>query len=356
MKKRSKKFWLILASVLLAVLACYQFFREVYVEDNKRIRTSLRETVMERYPEAAEELRARYGIRPAAQTQYAKSGKSGVADVILVHGLDEPGKVWMNLTPVLAEGGFRAWNFFYPNDQPIAESGRLFFEEMAVLRKEGHEAVSIVAFSMGGLVAREMLTNPELAYSQSALAEKVPKVAQLIMVGTPNHGSELARFRIFMEFRDQLANLSTGNYSWLNGILDGAGEAGLDLIPGSAFLRALNDRPNPDGVRMAVIAGVMSSTDAGDFEKMADKLKRTLPESAHGSIVQMENILNSVANGLGDGIVPVQSARLDGIPLHVVSGTHMSIIRNVTESSPRIPPAVPIIINCLNAPLGIGSQ
>jgi len=55
MTKRSKKFWLILASVLLAVLACYQFFREVYVEDNKRIRTSLREAVKERYPETAEE-------------------------------------------------------------------------------------------------------------------------------------------------------------------------------------------------------------------------------------------------------------------------------------------------------------
>jgi pimeloyl-ACP methyl ester carboxylesterase len=275
--------------------------------------------------------------------------------VILVHGLDEPGQVWINLTPVLVDGGFRVWNLFYPNDQPIAESGRLFFEEMILFRKEGPENVSIVAFSMGGLVAREMLTRPEFAYSRSALEKKVPKVAQLIMVGTPNHGSELARFRIFMEFRDQLTHLFTGNYSWLNGILDGAGEAGLDLIPGSAFLEALNARPNPEDVRMSVIAGVMSSTDAGDLERMADKLKQTLPESARDSVEQMENALNSVAHVLGDGIVPVQSAELDGIPLHVVSGTHLSIIRNITEGSQRIPPAVPIIMDYLNTPPGNGS-
>ncbi|NIO09464.1 MAG: acetyltransferase, partial [Deltaproteobacteria bacterium] len=53
----------------------------------------------------------------------------------------------------------------------------------------------------------------------------MPAVTALIMVGTPNHGSQLARLRVFTEMRDQLARLTKGEINWLGGILDGAGEA-----------------------------------------------------------------------------------------------------------------------------------
>jgi len=88
---------------------------------------------------------------------------------------------------------------------------------------------------MGGLVSREMLTNPEIGYDRSAKDALVPQVAALIMVGTPNHGSQLARLRVFTEMRDQLSRLTSGQASWLAGILDGAGDAKIDLLPGSRF-------------------------------------------------------------------------------------------------------------------------
>lgn len=171
------------------------------------------------------------------------------------------------------------------------------------------------------------------------------------MIGTPNHGSALARFRIFAEFRDQLANLFTGDYIWLRGVLDGAGEAGLDLIPGSRFLEELNSRPHPNGVQMAVIAGMMSTTETGNIDQIIEDLKNRLPDSTHDSIAQMEDILNSVAHRMGDGVVPVDSARLDGVPLHIVPGMHYSIIRNITEGSRRLPPSIPIVMDYLNGDL-----
>jgi hypothetical protein len=45
--------------------------------------------------------------------------------------------------------------------------------------------------------------------------------------------------------------------------------------------------------------------------------------------------------------VTVESARLEGVPHRTVDGTHLSMIRNITSDSRRIPPAVPIIIDQL---------
>ena len=55
----------------------------------------------------------------------------------------------------------------------------------------------------------------------------------------------------------------------------------------------------------------------------------------------------SMTHGVGDGLVTVESTRLKGVPHQTVDGTHLSMIRNITKSSRRIPPAVPIIVNRL---------
>ena len=54
-----------------------------------------------------------------------------------------------------------------------------------------------------------------------------------------------------------------------------------------------------------------------------------------------------MTDGLGDGLVTVESTRLKGIPHLTVEGTHMTMIRNFTPNSPRTPPAVPAILERL---------
>ena len=358
MKSGRRKFWLILAAALFLLIVGYQIVGRIYLEENKQIRTRIRESVEQRYPELADEMRAMYGMKSAGGQVFEDSKGAGIHDVILIHGMDDPGKVWMNLSPMLTSEGFHVWIMSYPDDQPVSESARFFFEEMTALRRKRIAAVSIVsivAHSMGGLVAREMLGNPELSYARAALEGRVPTVSSLIMVGTPNHGSELAQFRIFGEFRDQLSDLLKGNYIWLQGILDGAGEAGMDLVPGSPFLEELNSRPPPENVTMAVIAGVMTDWAKSDVEQFVGMMTRRLPGNTHNAIAGIGDLLNSMGNGLGDGVVSVNSAKLNGCPLHIVQGNHLSIIRNIRESSKKIPPAVPIIMEYLkkgSAPVG----
>jgi pimeloyl-ACP methyl ester carboxylesterase len=235
----------------------------------------------------------------------------------------------------------------YPNDQPVVESARLFFEELQSLKQQGIDRISIVAHSMGGLVSREMLTRPEIEYNASAKSRQVPSVAVLIMVGTPNHGSQLARLRVFTEMRDQLARMTKGEINWLGSIIDGAGEAKIDLLPGSRFLTELNARPHPQGTDMLIIAGVTSPWNESDIKRWVRDLSQKVSADRQKWVDELGKNMIALTHGLGDGLVTVESTRLEGVPHRTVDGTHLSMIRNIASDSRRIPPAVPIIIDYL---------
>lgn len=235
----------------------------------------------------------------------------------------------------------------YPNDQPVVESARLFFEALKGFKERGIDRIAIVGHSMGGLVSREMLTNPQLNYGEPASSNLVPEVTTLIMVGTPNHGSQMARFRVFSEMRDLMARLTSGKTNWLGGILDGAGEAKIDLLPGSLFLTELNARPHPENVELFIIAGITSPWSEVDINRWVGELRQKLPDGRQNWADEFGDNMISMTHGLGDGLVTVESTRLEGVPHTTVDGTHLSMIRNLTMSSRRIPPAVPIIVDRL---------
>jgi pimeloyl-ACP methyl ester carboxylesterase len=345
---KSKRRWLWIVGCALLLIGLWQVLTNLYSEEDKALREQLRQTVREKFPQQAAEYAKTVGIFFYKKNNETPGGP--VADrksVVLIHGLDDPGKVWQHLAPQLVKEGYNVWLMQYPNDQPVAESALLFFEALQGLRQSGIARVSIVAHSMGGLVSREMLTSPDINYQSSANTGQVPQVAALIMVGTPNHGSQLARFRIFAEWRDQLAQVTKGEASWLGGILDGAGEAKVDLLPASRFLTELNARPHPEGVDMFVIAGVSSPWQEDDIKRWVADLQQKVSDDQQQRVEALGEYMISMTHGLGDGLVTVESARLEGVPHRIVSGTHLSMIRNVTVDNPRIPPAVPIIIDRL---------
>jgi pimeloyl-ACP methyl ester carboxylesterase len=319
-----------------------------YPEEEKALRTQIREAAREGFPEEAEELSRTFGLVPfgpgrSVEDRVARSRGTAV----LVHGLDDPGKVWRSLAPVLLQEGVDVWLMRYPNDQPIAESAELFLRELKGLRRRGVERISIVAHSMGGLVSREMLTSPALGYGSALRSGTVPEVTHLIMVGTPNHGSPLARLRTLAEARDQMARLARGEASWVSGILDGAGEAKIDLLPGSRFLTDLNRRPHPEGVEMLTIAGVASPWTEAEIRGWIDGLRADADDERRGRLGELEANLISLARGVGDGLVSVESTRLEGVEHLTVDGTHLTMIRNLLASSERVPPAVPLIVERL---------
>jgi pimeloyl-ACP methyl ester carboxylesterase len=316
-------------------------------EQEKDFRIRFRQAVTRWFPEEAAAVAASYGLH-YVDGRGVSAVQAVDHPVVLIHGLDDPGKVWMNLAPVLAKADYDVWTMVYPNDQPVAESARFFADQLTILHRLGAERIVIVAHSMGGLVARDMLTDPDIGYDRQVQSGGLPEVAQLIMVGTPNHGSHLAHFRFLTELRDQWVHLTTGRGHWLLWILDGAGEAKIDLLPGSRFLTELNARPHPPGVELAIIAGVIGSWDETEIQRFAASLQRNLPEGKEDLAEELQDWLRHMAAELGDGLVTLESSRLPGVPHQIVPGTHLSIIRNLSEESTRVPPAVPIILEIID--------
>ena len=334
----------------IAVVVLGLSLADRYRDEEKRLRRSFREHVKEQFPEQTAAFSEYFGLFPfPPEREPATPHHPASSSVVLVHGLDDPGKVWRNLAPVLVEEGHRVWLMRYPNDQPVVESALFFFDALKTLSALGVRHISIVAHSMGGLVSREMLTRPTLAYADAARRRQVPAVERLIMVGTPNHGSPLARFRVLGEVRDHMARLQKGEASWIGAILDGAGEAKIDLLPGSRFLTELNARPHPTGVAQMIIAGISSPWDESDIQTWKRNWKQGVTDDLKGDIDALAGYLIAMARGLGDGLVSVESTRLEGVPHRVVEGTHLTIIRNLVRSSRRVPPAVPIIVDRLRS-------
>jgi len=341
--------WRWVAGLAILLGGLWFVITDAYREEEKELRTQLREAVKESFPEESAAFSRGFGLaRFEPDSEEGAVPTSDRGTVVLVHGLDDPGKVWRSLAPELYEQGFDAWLMEYPNDQPVAESAALLFDELKGLRELGVARISIVAHSMGGLVSREMLTSPDIGYGPLERDGIVPEVATLIMVATPNNGAPVARFRALGEVRDQIARVEKGEASWLGGILDGAGEAKIDLLPESRFLTELNARPHPTGVEMVILAGVASPWGEHDIESWLEEQRREATEEERERLDELGVALVALTRGVGDGLVSVESTRLDGVEHQTVEGTHLTMIRNLMKDDPRVPPAVPIIVDRLS--------
>ena len=341
--------WILLAALALLLPVFWFVYTHSYNEVEKELRSQLRQTVKDALPQQTARFSQTVGLFSFNENGKMTPVSEGYGpSVILVHGLDDPGKVWQNLAPELLRQGYIVWVFQYPNDQPVVESSMLFFDELKQLRQLGVDTIYIVGHSMGGLVCRELLTSPVISYDSFTETGQVPKAELLIMVGTPNHGSHLARFRVIAELRDHFARLINGEFSWFGPIFDGAGEAKIDLLPDSRFLTELNSRPHPEKVEMLIIAGITSPWSENDINNMLGRAEQNIASIKQQDVEIMRDYLVSMTHGLGDGLVTVASTRLEGVPHLTVSGTHLSMIRNITETSDRVPPAVPVILEKLS--------
>lgn len=224
--------------------------------------------------------------------------------VLLVHGLDETGDVWDELTPALAARGVTIARFEYPNDQAIARSADALQAALQALRARGVERMSIVGFSMGGLVARDVLTRP------SPQRAELPKIDRLITLGTPHAGSSWAHLQPVAEAIESLARVArTGKASSaLSYLTDGDGAAAVDLLPGSAYLTELQSRGAIQDVKVTAIVGRWP-IDAESEAALRERLATLVGSDASGKLVQKAfPALQVAAAKLGDGVVPVASA------------------------------------------------
>jgi hypothetical protein len=212
----------------------------------------------------------------------------GTFPVALVAGVHSTGEGFANLVAALrARGvpvldfdavrpGIQAFTFTPrgPDDHVPALAVELLEPAIkAALARGGfdpeRQLVDVVAHSYGGLLVRFLVERANWA----------PRVDDLVMVGTPNHGTELG-------FRQ--ATLPPGRDEW-----DGVGG---DLRPGSALLHAMGTSEPP---------GEVYTTIGGDPVAL-----RWLRYGHHGF----------------DGAVPAESPFLDGAANNTFPQTHGKLV------------------------------
>jgi pimeloyl-ACP methyl ester carboxylesterase len=307
------------------------------------------------------------------RTPLAEAGAIPHHVVIMVHGLDEPGSIWDDLSPVLVDRGgakgFAAATFTYPDDQPVTASSDMLIDQLKALKARGVDRVDLVCHSMGGLIARDVLTRPD-AYAGDGNGNAVfPPVDRLILVGTPLAGSPWARLRAVAELREQIEHWATDKSldprQLLGFMNDGNGAAGADLLPGSPFLTDLNARPWPQGVRITAVIGTITATAGPDLSWVRDSsvLRHVMGDAQTDRLIAS---LDDLAHSLGDGVVSVDSATPRGLPepsdIVRVQASHRGLLKRLAierharsligDEPPAEPPAIPIILDRLDG----GSQ
>lgn len=212
--------------------------------------------------------------------------------------------------------------FGYPNDGSISESADVLHEMLADLNRQSPKTkVSIVAHSMGSLVARHAI-EPIAPETRCQL----PCVDQLVMICPPNHGSVLAQYADALELHDGLSKIKSNSLTLTqlceSLVNDGLGEACEQLVPNSPFLCKLNGRKRADGVRYSTFAGtggpitpLVRFASAVAIKETQERTRINRLPNARDALERADELLLSdeFAKGLGDGAVSLRSASLQGV-------------------------------------------
>ena len=100
--------------------------------------------------------------------------------VILLHGIVRSSKAMNRIQTRLEDDGYLVVPFDYPSTRVDLKQCSSFLDDV-IKSLDGVEKISFVAHSMGGLVVRSWLKE-----------NSDERVRTLVMMGTPNHGAELA--------------------------------------------------------------------------------------------------------------------------------------------------------------------
>lgn len=289
--------------------------------------------------------------------------------VVLVHGLDDLGDIWDDLAPAIRADAALGKSvdivrFEYANDQAAPRSAGELYEALKELKARGVTRVDLVCHSLGGLVARDVLTRPTMYGGRVDGHTDLPEVTRLILLGTPNLGSPFARLQWICEAREKIVRWAKSEDKNVRDLYrfdnDGSGEAADDLMPGSAYLSELNARGMPARDQLPVTVVIGTLTSAEDL-KLDRALALPLVEKVLGP-KKAASLLESgrtLTRDLGDGVVSTRSAWLDGAEEAIyVEASHRGMVRHleIREAARKVvgrggekpvPPAIPFILTRL---------
>lgn len=339
-KRESRRLpWRRLAALAVVVLVLggtvtWLWWTERNPAKERELRLHVQEQLHEWFPEQMAPPEGIFGFIPRSQ----RFDDSQAPEVLLLHGLDEPGGIWDELVAAFDEAGINAWEFRYPNDQAIDHSTDLLAEYWSELDAEPD--LILIGHSMGSLVIRDFVTRWRHPVGETPEIGGAG-VAGTILVAPPNQGSEWARLRVWLQVREWIGDIRQQRFSLFAGLRDGTGAAKIDLRPDSEFLANLNDRPWPDTVEMKIIGGVLAEPTPEMQQSMAALSEEFGIEGVAEELLQR---WESLGTGLGDGVVPVESLSLPGQPEPLVlDASHRGLLVTLPLTDGDPPALDPVV-------------
>jgi len=317
------------------LIAGWITWMERHPDLERELRVAAQEQLEEWFPEAMTLPPELIGFHPPSEA----AAEGAAPDVVLVHGLDEPGGIWEESIAALNAAGLEAWEFRYPNDQAVDHSADLLAEYWEAL--DSDSPVFLVGHSMGGLLIRDFVTRWRHPGPKDGRVSG-PAVAGVILVATPNQGSEWARLRAWLELREWATDIPEGRFSLFASLRDGTGAAKVDLRPGSRFLTELNARPWPEDVPVFLIGGRLTEPTPDMLEGLDDLADQLGIDDLR---TRVEDFWRDTGEGLGDGAVAVASLEWeDGPDPVILPASHRGLLVRLPFSEGD-PPAVELIVD-----------
>lgn len=150
--------------------------------------------------------------------------------VLLVHGICGDADAWDPFAQVLADSGFSVDRLQYGNPSFSLRPSDYVSVLASKLATMGPGPIAVVAHSMGGLITRDYIR-------RQILAGRPNRVAQLVTLGSPHHGSDLVA-RILSwgpAARPLVRSFTTECLSSPYSL-----PALVDMLPGAAYVNTLN--------------------------------------------------------------------------------------------------------------------
>ena len=199
--------------------------------------------------------------------------RAATAPVLLIHGVLCNAGVWLGMRGWLRARGLHP--IYTMSLTPPLASIDTFADQLAqkidsILAQTGARKVSLVAHSMGGLVARAYLRRHDAS-----------RVARLVTIGTPHEGSVLA---------------------WLF-----PGRSLKQMRPGSEWLRELNAAPLPPVPVVSIWSWHDSMVAPQTSAHLPGARNVMLKGVGHNALLRDRGVAELVAQALGEPSLPVNA-------------------------------------------------
>jgi len=228
--------------------------------------------------------------------------------VLLVHGFNSTSAFFAKFAGRCREDGIQVVSYDYPSGLSASTAAQQLGGELRSLEaKQKGVHLVVVAHSIGGLIARAAL---ELQPNES----RPTCITDVFFLGTPHRGTRLADPKTPLEAR--IAQTLVAVTASLGGRCSRESTAiPADIAPNSAFLERLARQKPPQNVRYHSLIGTKGLVDARSKAKLRDEWRRQikrlrLAPTEEAATRDLVDRLTELHEGLGDGVVSVESARL----------------------------------------------